>query len=87
MRLSQPRQLFAALLVSLAVSPSIAAPINTGFKDLIIPQRRILTPPQPGQVTPPGQVDGSPGSNPSPVGAPMKTGLTTSYALADALAE
>lgn len=87
MRLSQPRQLFAALLASLTFAQIIAAPINTDSTDLATLQRRVTPPPPDGQITPPGQVGGSPGSNPSPVGAPMKAGRTTSYHVAKDLAE
>lgn len=84
MRLSQPRQFFTALLVSLTVSQIIAAPITTDSTGLTTLQRR-TTPPPP--VTPPGQIDRSPGSNPSPKGAPMKPGRTTSYHIAQELAD
>lgn len=88
MRLSQPRQFFAALLVSLTFPQIIAAPINTDSTDLLTTLQRRTTPPPPdGQVTPPGQVGGSPGSNPSPIGAPMKPGRTTNYLIGKDLAE
>lgn len=85
MRLLQPRQLFAALLLPLTFTQIRAVSINTNSTDLTSLQSRATTPPPGGQVTPPGQMGGSPESNPSPVSAPMKYGQRTSYQVSNQL--